>query len=102
MRQAIAILSQLHHLRAYIPGDILDDIVRRAREDLRQEVALALLEQGIDPLAPWPESEDLRPLLRALSRAVYRTARFLGWRKPRKGGWQSPHSALFPEEEGED
>ena len=101
MRQAIMILSQLSRLHGRVPEDILRDIVTRAREDLRQEVALALLEEGINPLAPWPEGEDLRPLLRALDRAVYRTARFLGWRKPRRG-WVPPHAPLFPAEEGEE
>ena len=94
MRRAIAILGMLSKLR--IPDVVKEDITSRAYEDLQQELALALLEEGIDPLK---EYENTSKLLRILDRAVYRTARMLGWRKLRGGKWIYGDAPLFLDED---
>ena len=95
-RRALAIIGMLSKLR--IPDVVKEDITARAYEDLQQELALALLEEGIDPLK---EYDNTSRLLHILDRAVYRTARSLGWRKLRGGKWVYGDTPLFLEEDQE-
>ena len=65
----------------FVPSHVVDDVLRRAKEDLLQEFAAELLSEGLDPLDFDPTDKKTR---RAFHRALRHTYRLIGWKQNRR------------------
>lgn len=71
-------VAQVRKYPRAFPPYVWEDVKRRGYDDFTQNLFIEVLSV---------RNDDFRGLFRALSRAFYRTARELGWRKQRDGRW---------------